>query len=240
MKHALIYSTGVQSFPKTKVVYLKKNIEFISYNLELHNCSISFINLGGHKSFLLGHWYTCFELLVMSPLGFKARVDSLICAWLRCVCATCSLRFIFGVTPADLLVDSMAAEPISSMYLQAGIGGAGNWDLSCHRRTLYWLNYAQMFNFNHLKKPRKICVDIAKAYNSWKCSKIRNSATQNLSSQQTPSKHDFITEILGDKPLWNNFISARTKSFSFRAKFIQFFNFLINLVSSDKKARMAI
>ena len=39
--------------------------------------------MGGHKSFLWGHWYPCFGLLVMSPLGFKARVDSLICTWQR-------------------------------------------------------------------------------------------------------------------------------------------------------------
>ena len=33
----------------------------------------------------------------------------------------------------------MAAKPISSMYLWAGIGGAQNWDLSCCRRKLYRL-----------------------------------------------------------------------------------------------------
>ena len=39
-----------------------------------------FINIfGGHKSFLWGHWYPCIGFLVMSPLGFKARVGSLIC-----------------------------------------------------------------------------------------------------------------------------------------------------------------
>ena len=31
---------------------------------------------GGHESFLWGHWYPYFGLLVMSPLGFKARVGS--------------------------------------------------------------------------------------------------------------------------------------------------------------------
>ena len=31
---------------------------------------------GGHESFLWGHWYLCFELLVTYPLGFKARVGS--------------------------------------------------------------------------------------------------------------------------------------------------------------------
>ena len=30
-----------------------------------------------------GHWYPCFGLLVMSPLGFKARSGSLICTWQR-------------------------------------------------------------------------------------------------------------------------------------------------------------
>ena len=38
---------------------------------------------GGHKFFLWGHWHPCFELLVTSALGFKARVDSLIRIWRR-------------------------------------------------------------------------------------------------------------------------------------------------------------
>ena len=33
----------------------------------------------GHKSFLWGHWYPCFGLLVTAALGFKARMDSLAC-----------------------------------------------------------------------------------------------------------------------------------------------------------------
>ena len=41
-----------------------------------------------------------------------------------------SLRFISGVTPADLLTAGMAAKVFSSIYLQRGIGGAQNWDLS--------------------------------------------------------------------------------------------------------------
>ena len=31
--------------------------------------------IGGHQSFLWGHWYPCFRLRVMSALGFNARVD---------------------------------------------------------------------------------------------------------------------------------------------------------------------
>ena len=42
----------------------------------------------------------------MSPLGFKARVGSLIRTWQRHV----FYRFTSGVTPADLLVASMAAK----------------------------------------------------------------------------------------------------------------------------------
>ena len=40
---------------------------------------------GGHQSFLWGHWYPCFGLLVTSWLGFKARVGPLACM-LCCLC----------------------------------------------------------------------------------------------------------------------------------------------------------
>ena len=50
----------------------------------------------------------------------------------RGIHVTCSLRFTSGVTPADLLASSLAAKLFSSMYLQAGIGGARNWDLLYH------------------------------------------------------------------------------------------------------------
>ena len=33
--------------------------------------------------FLWDHWYPCFGLLVTSPLGFEAKVGSLICTWQR-------------------------------------------------------------------------------------------------------------------------------------------------------------
>ena len=49
-----------------------------------------------------------------------------------------SLRFTFGVTPANLLVVSKAAKLFSSMYLWAGIGGARNWHLSCHYCFTVW------------------------------------------------------------------------------------------------------
>ena len=68
---------------------------------------------GGHKSFLWGHWYPCFGLLVISALGFKARVDPLAC-FVACVI----LRFTSGSTPADCIEVSMTAEPFWSTRLQ--------------------------------------------------------------------------------------------------------------------------
>ena len=52
----------------------------------------------------------------MSPLGFQGRVGSLIHAWQRYMFYI-SLRFTYGETPANLLVASMAAEPMSFTYL---------------------------------------------------------------------------------------------------------------------------
>ena len=39
----------------------------------------------GQQSFLLGHWCPCFGLLVTSPLGFKARVDSSLVCFIICM-----------------------------------------------------------------------------------------------------------------------------------------------------------
>ena len=43
-------------------------------------------------------------------------------------------RFTFGVAPADLMADKMAAKSFSSTYLQAGIGGlkTGNYHAVSH------------------------------------------------------------------------------------------------------------
>ena len=45
-------------------------------------------------------------------------------------------RFTSGVIPAHLLVAIIAVKPFYSMYLQAGTGGAQNWDLLCHKQTM--------------------------------------------------------------------------------------------------------
>ena len=46
------------------------------------------LNFGGHESFLWGHWYPCFGLLVTSPLGFKVRVGSALFKLSGGVCVT--------------------------------------------------------------------------------------------------------------------------------------------------------
>ena len=67
------------------------------------------------ESFLWGHWYPCFRLLMMSALGFKARMDpSLSCfpTYMQRISQVHS-----GTTPADLLMANMVAEPFWSIYL---------------------------------------------------------------------------------------------------------------------------
>ena len=60
---------------------------------------------------------------MMSFLGFKVRVGSLNSTWH--VCVTCSLRFTSGVTPAELLVASVAAE-LDLFHLPASRHGWGS------------------------------------------------------------------------------------------------------------------
>ena len=47
------------------------------YSFEPLELGCFFPKFGGHQSFLRGHCYPCFRLLVASTLGFKARVDPL-------------------------------------------------------------------------------------------------------------------------------------------------------------------
>ena len=54
----------------------------------------------------------------MFPQGFKAKGAALF-MFRGDMWVTCSLRFTSGVTPADLLASSMAAELISYTYLES-------------------------------------------------------------------------------------------------------------------------
>ena len=51
----------------------------------------------------------------MSALGFEARVDPLLACFVTCMNGF--LRFTSGVTPADLLMGSMAAGHIPHMHV---------------------------------------------------------------------------------------------------------------------------
>ena len=64
-----------------------------------------------------------------SALGFKARMNSL-------ACMLCHLSFTSGVTPDDLLVASMAAEPFWSTYMHTNIGGVRVQDVACCLPTI--------------------------------------------------------------------------------------------------------
>ena len=71
-------------------------------------------------SFLWGHWYPCFGLLMMSALGFKARVDFLLVCFLACVLF---LRFTSVATPANVLTARMPARCIPYMLSRGRILG---------------------------------------------------------------------------------------------------------------------
>ena len=79
-------------------------------------------------------------------------------------------RFTSGVTPANLLVASMAPKSISSAYLRAGIGRTWNWDLPYRRQTLHQPSYAVRL--------------------------IKTSFKHHLRTTNQPSLHPFDTQII--------------------------------------------
>ena len=100
----------------------------------------------------MGPLIPCSRLLVTSPWGFKARVGSLIQTWQRCTCYMLPETHLLCNT-VKLFVASMAAEPFSSTYLRAGIGGARTGDLSCCSQKLYRLNCAGLAQTVKLSLP---------------------------------------------------------------------------------------
>ena len=52
---------------------------------KLSNFTDFFLIFGGRHSFLWGHWYLCYILLMMCTLGFKARVDTSLLYFVVCV-----------------------------------------------------------------------------------------------------------------------------------------------------------
>ena len=77
-------------------IFVDSNLwnNYKQFNSEINYCYFLylfiylFLNFGGHESFLWGHWYPYFGLLMTSPLGFKARVGSAIFELSGGVCVT--------------------------------------------------------------------------------------------------------------------------------------------------------
>ena len=99
-------------------------------------CILIFVKIiGGRKSFLWDNWYPVLNFWWCLSLVPKPEWAALF-ALDRGVCVTHSPRSISCVPPAYLLVASMATEPFSSTYPQAGNGGAQNQDLSYCRQNV--------------------------------------------------------------------------------------------------------
>ena len=105
----------------------------IDWNLQLK--AVFSKCFGGHKSFLWGHLYPRFELLVTSALGFKALVDSLVCM-LHCLCTTNSSVHLWYNTywPLGSHHGSQAVS-FTYVHLCMSISGAQVQDQACHYLT---------------------------------------------------------------------------------------------------------
>ena len=81
-----------------------------------------------------GHWYPCFGFLVMSPLGFKARVGSALFAIFFCrgECNVHSPRFTSGATLADLL--AAGAQLVTSPHACAEVGLGSDSNVQPHEQ----------------------------------------------------------------------------------------------------------
>ena len=84
-----------------------------------HHTTIFFIKFWRTHVLFWGHWYPCFEFLVTSPLGFKARVGSALFAYCGGECNVHSSRSTSGATLADLLAAS--AQPVLSPHTVAEV-----------------------------------------------------------------------------------------------------------------------
>ena len=115
---------------------------FLIFSLETCLVFFSFLKiLEDIKSFLWGHWYPWSGLLVMFPLGFKARVGSL--SLVRCICVKCFLTLTSSATPSNLLMASILAEPISSMYLYWWVQ---NWaTVKCYASSAFAMFFFKKF-----------------------------------------------------------------------------------------------
>ena len=107
---------------------------------------------------LLGLWYPCFVLLVMSPLGFKARVGSLICTWLRHLF---DVRFASGCDTCRPLDGQHGGQSLflTCVFRSFQFWGFSVFDITSNVKLKYWL---ESFLENLHDFARTINEDIAK------------------------------------------------------------------------------
>ena len=119
------------------------------------------INFEGHKSFLWDHWCPCFGPLVISALGFKARVDPFL---LTCVI----LRFTYCATPADCVEVSMAVKLFWSTYLQImgpqALVGVQTHDHTCHSTTFSTIRSLRLGLWDNLGDHSGFCHNSVKSH----------------------------------------------------------------------------
>ena len=90
-----------------------------------------------------GHWYPCFGLLVMSPLGFKARVGSSLFVFYRGKCNVYCLRSTSGATHIDLLAACIVTSPVPTYCCRGEVVGIQTHALRISvSQTLYqWFSF---------------------------------------------------------------------------------------------------
>ena len=99
-------------------------------------------NIAHNSKNIQGHWYPYFGLHVISALGFKVRVDPFL-VW------NGFLSFTSGLTPADLLMASMAVEPFWSTYLEQALVWLQPWNSVLNRMNIF-----QQFSFQNISNRK--------------------------------------------------------------------------------------
>ena len=116
---------------------------------------------GGHKSFLWGHWYPYFGLLVMSPLDLKSEWAALFTLH-RGIHVTWFLRFSSGVTPADLLVASLTCVRTITIVFMVCFQKFTFKEISSHLSLNVWLSIYSTSQIQHperfLKNHRELTI----------------------------------------------------------------------------------
>ena len=115
---------------------------------KLPNCRSDMVFFFFKKSFwwthvlFWGHWYPCFGFLVMSPLGFKARVGSALFA----IFAEADVMYIPQDSPLVLHLPTFwaaGAQPVTSPHACAEVGLGSDSNVQSHKQKTNALPFCQ-------------------------------------------------------------------------------------------------